>query len=81
MSCLLLPGPFYQTLFWLQIIGYSVAVIGLNRNLGRFAPAAGVAASFLVLNAAAFLAFWVWSAGRAGRSWRKTTYPMGERAE
>jgi biofilm PGA synthesis N-glycosyltransferase PgaC len=81
LSSMFLPGPFYQTLFWLQIVGYCLAVVGLNRNLGRFAPAAGVAASFLVLNAAAFLAFWVWSAGRAGQSWRKVTYSVGERAE
>ena len=34
----------------------------------------GAAASFLVLNAAAWLAFWVWIGGRAGRSWHKVQY-------
>jgi hypothetical protein len=32
------------------------------------------AASFLVLNAAAWIAFWVWMTGRSGRSWRKVAY-------
>jgi hypothetical protein len=34
-----------------------------------------VAASFLVLNAAAWMAFWVWISGGAGRSWGKVRYP------
>jgi len=34
----------------------------------------GWAASFLVLNAAAWLAFWVWISGRAGKSWHKAQY-------
>jgi hypothetical protein len=32
------------------------------------------AGSFLVLNAAAWIAFWVWLFGGAGLSWSKVTY-------
>jgi hypothetical protein len=49
-------------------------VAGLNKTLGKLLPLAGPAASFLVLNAAAFLAFWVWASGRAGQSWGKIAY-------
>ncbi len=56
---------FYQVAFWAQVIGYGLAVVGLTKSLRRHVPLAGVAASFLVLNAAALLAFWVWITGRA----------------
>ena len=39
-----------------------------------------VAATLVVLNAAAWLAFWVWVSGRTGRSWSKVRYepaPLG----
>jgi poly-beta-1,6-N-acetyl-D-glucosamine synthase len=34
----------------------------------------GAGASFLVLNAAAWCAFWVWITGQAGKSWHKAQY-------
>ena len=40
-------------------------------------PDVGAAASFLVLNCAAWLAFWVWVSGQAGQSWRKVDYGSG----
>jgi cellulose synthase/poly-beta-1,6-N-acetylglucosamine synthase-like glycosyltransferase len=70
-----LPGPLYQALFWGQAAGYLVALAGLCPGLSRFRlPAAG--ASFVVLNAAAWVAFWVWISGKAGRSWRKVSYRL-----
>jgi cellulose synthase/poly-beta-1,6-N-acetylglucosamine synthase-like glycosyltransferase len=69
-----LPGSFYRAAFWEQMIAYGVGMTGIWRAVGarvRFVAAAG---SFLVLNAAAWLAFWVWVSGRAGRSWRKVSY-------
>jgi glycosyltransferase involved in cell wall biosynthesis len=74
-SCML-DGWFYQALLWAQLAGYGLALAGLNKTLARQVPLAGAAASFLILNAAAFLAFWVWISGRAGRTWRKIGYPQ-----
>jgi biofilm PGA synthesis N-glycosyltransferase PgaC len=70
----LLEGWLYQALFWTQLAAYGIAAAGLTKTLGTRMPAAGAAASFLVLNAAAFRAFWVWISGRAEHSWRKISY-------
>jgi hypothetical protein len=35
---------------------------------------AGAAGSFLVLNSAAWIAFWVWLSGREGQTWGKVAY-------
>lgn len=66
-------GPF-RAFFWMQVIGYGVAFVGLTKTLRHRVPLAGVAASFLVLNAAALLAFWMWITGRARTTWRKIAY-------
>ena len=50
-----------------------VIVFEKNRGYGAARPAAW-ASSFLVLNAAAWLSFWVWISGNAARFWRKVTY-------
>ncbi|MFO0966528.1 MAG: glycosyltransferase [Gemmataceae bacterium] len=65
---------FFPVFLAVQGLGYLLGSIGLEPRLGRRAPLAGVAASFLVLNAAAFLAFWVWATGRTGRAWSKIAY-------
>lgn len=70
----LLEGPLYQTFFWMQTAGYVLALVGLQRGLGKRVPLAGTAASLVVLNAAAFLALFVWISGRAAGSWRKIQY-------
>jgi cellulose synthase/poly-beta-1,6-N-acetylglucosamine synthase-like glycosyltransferase len=70
----LLPAPLYRALFWVQAEGYLLAVLGACTGIGarlRFAAAAG---SFLVLNVAAWLAFWVWASGRSGSSWARVVY-------
>ena len=70
----------YRTLFWLQAAGYGLGILGLLPGVARVRPF-GAAASFLVLNAAAWLAFWVWISGRAGSSWHKAHYqPSAEDA-
>ena len=74
LASVFLEGWCYQAALWAQAAGYGLALVGLHRTLGTKVPLAGAAASFLVLNAAAFLAFWVWISGRAGRSWRKISY-------
>jgi cellulose synthase/poly-beta-1,6-N-acetylglucosamine synthase-like glycosyltransferase len=76
----LLPGSEYRTLFATQLAGYAFGLVGICTTAsgrGRLLAAAG---SFLILNAAAWLAFWVWASGRSGRSWRKIAYqpaPLG----
>lgn len=70
----ILTGPLFQTLFWLQVAFYGAGLVGL-RDWSAFRPRlASAAASFLVLNAAAFLALIVWTTGRSTRSWRKVAY-------
>jgi cellulose synthase/poly-beta-1,6-N-acetylglucosamine synthase-like glycosyltransferase len=74
-SFFLSSGPYglYSWLFLAQVISYCVALFGLVA-VGPRARLLGVPASLLVLNAAAWLAFWVWITGRAGKSWRKVDY-------
>jgi cellulose synthase/poly-beta-1,6-N-acetylglucosamine synthase-like glycosyltransferase len=71
----LLGGPVYWTLFGCQAACYLIALAGVFPGVARLRlPAA--AASFVVLNAAAWLAFWVWVSGKASRSWRKVSYKL-----
>lgn len=72
----LLAGPVYGLAFWGQIAGYLIGFLGLWQGVGARLRLASAAASFLVLNAAAWLAFWVWVSGRAGRSWTKVSYTV-----
>jgi cellulose synthase/poly-beta-1,6-N-acetylglucosamine synthase-like glycosyltransferase len=68
-----LDGPLYRSLFWVQVASYTAGAVG---TLGPGAPTrvSSAAASFLVLNAAAWMAFWVWISGRSARSWGKVVY-------
>lgn len=73
-SSAVLPGAFYRLAFWGQVACYALGLVGVlcgARVPGRLVSSA---ASFLVLNAAAFVAFWVWISGQAGRSWTKVSY-------
>jgi cellulose synthase/poly-beta-1,6-N-acetylglucosamine synthase-like glycosyltransferase len=74
VSCFILAEDIYQIFLWLQLAGYGVGLLGLIPPLGRSVRLLGAAASFLVLNAAAWFAFWVWITGRAGKSWYKVQY-------
>ena len=73
-SSLAIGGAFYATLFTIQLIGYSIAVSGLYDPIGKKMRLAGTGASFLVLNAAAWMSFWVWISGNSSKSWRKVKY-------
>jgi biofilm PGA synthesis N-glycosyltransferase PgaC len=73
VSSWFLPGP-YEIAFWAQVAGYAVALAGAVPLLGRRIPLAGAISSLVVLNSAAFMAFWVWLTGRAERSWHKVVY-------
>jgi biofilm PGA synthesis N-glycosyltransferase PgaC len=74
VSCVFLTEDVYQIFLWIQVAGYGVGLLGLIPPLGRSIRLLGAGASFLVLNAAAWLAFWVWITGRAGQSWHKVQY-------
>lgn len=60
----LAPGSFYRAIFWLQIFFYSLAVLGmLSPMFKRFKPAA-ISSTFVMLNAAAALAFYNFVTGK-----------------
>lgn len=67
-------GPFYQGLFWAQVGFYGLCVLGLLRLGGKRLPVVSSLSSFLVLNAAAVVAFGVYLSGHANRSWHKVPY-------
>lgn len=54
-----------------QVIVYALGVVGLVSRRGGWL---GAAASFLILNAAAWVAFWVWLTGKAEKSWKPVAY-------
>jgi biofilm PGA synthesis N-glycosyltransferase PgaC len=57
-------GPFYAAIFWLQVLFYVLAVFGaLSPSTKKFKPVA-IANTFVMLNAAAALAFYNFIAGR-----------------
>ncbi len=70
----LLDGTFYRVALAGQIAFYLLGLAGAGTSAGSRFRAASAAASFLVLNAAAWLAFWTWATGQAGRSWGKVSY-------
>lgn len=65
---------FYQVLFWGQIVGYSVLALVMASGLAARHRVASAAASFALLNVAAWFAFWIWFSGRAGESWCVARY-------
>jgi len=57
-------GPFYRAVFWLQVLFYvSAALGGLIPAAKKFKPV-GIASTFVMLNAAAALAFYNFAVGR-----------------
>jgi biofilm PGA synthesis N-glycosyltransferase PgaC len=70
----LIGGPVYGTLFAAQVATTLLGVGGLIPAVAARSRLASAAGSFLVLNAAAWYAFWVWIAGQSSYSWAKTTY-------
>jgi biofilm PGA synthesis N-glycosyltransferase PgaC len=77
LNCFL-TSPLYLTLLALQVGGYALALLGLVPALGMRVKLLGAAASFLVLNCAAWLSFWVWATGRADQSWTKVQYQAAD---
>ena len=73
-SAVVLEGPVYRVALWVQAAFYLLAVAGTNRAIARRCSLAAAAASLLILNTAAWIAFWVWISGRADRTWGKSAY-------
>jgi biofilm PGA synthesis N-glycosyltransferase PgaC len=64
ISTAVIPEPFYRLMFWLQVAFYGLAVAGaLSSPSLRFKPVA-IANTFVMLNAAAALAFYSFVTGR-----------------
>jgi poly-beta-1,6-N-acetyl-D-glucosamine synthase len=74
ISCFFLTEELYKIFLCIQLAGYGLGLLGLIPPLGRAVKLLGAGASFLVLNAAAWCAFWVWITGQAGKSWHKAQY-------
>ena len=72
----LLEGPFYRSAFAGQLIFYALALIALAGLPGSRWRVATAAAGFIILNAAAWLAFWVWICGRTEGAWKKVAYDL-----
>lgn len=70
----LLPGRFYRAAFCAQAAAYLLGCAGLRGDVGARLRVAGALSSFLVLNSAAWLAFWLWASGASGRTWKKVAY-------
>jgi poly-beta-1,6-N-acetyl-D-glucosamine synthase len=80
ISSAFLPGWVYQLSFWVQVVFYALALLAL-RGIGGHSSVAGAAASFVTLNAAAWLGFWVWITGGSGRAWHKVRYADAARGD
>jgi cellulose synthase/poly-beta-1,6-N-acetylglucosamine synthase-like glycosyltransferase len=72
----LLDGPLYRTAFVAQVIFYGLALSALAGGPGSRWRVATAAAGFVVLNAAGWLAFWVWICGRTEGAWKKVAYDV-----
>jgi cellulose synthase/poly-beta-1,6-N-acetylglucosamine synthase-like glycosyltransferase len=75
LTSALLATPLYQAALAGQVMLYLLALVGMRPVGARLRPAS-LAASFVVLNAAAWTAFWVWVTGRAEQSWIKAAYRL-----
>lgn len=67
-------GAFYQGIFWLQIAGLALAATSLMARNVVPIPGAGALGAFVMLNFAAFIAFWVWVKGGSASVWNQTGY-------
>jgi cellulose synthase/poly-beta-1,6-N-acetylglucosamine synthase-like glycosyltransferase len=76
-----LSGPWYRAAFWGQAVFYAAGVAGIRPAIAARFRLASAIASFLVLNAAAWVAFWVWASGRSSRSWARISDQVPAQAD
>jgi cellulose synthase/poly-beta-1,6-N-acetylglucosamine synthase-like glycosyltransferase len=72
----MLPDPVYRAAFSAQLLFYGLGLVGILSGSSLRLWVAREAAAFLILNSAAWLAFWVWATGNSNKSWRKVTYQV-----
>jgi cellulose synthase/poly-beta-1,6-N-acetylglucosamine synthase-like glycosyltransferase len=73
-STLVLDGPGYRLALCTQAVFYLLAALGSNRAIAARLPLASAASAILILNTAAWIAFWFWISGRADRCWGKLSH-------
>ena len=64
----------FHVLFVAQVVAYACGIAGIAAGERWSSRVTSLASSFLILNIAAWLAFWVWIAGRESTTWTKTNY-------
>ena len=75
VSSVVLHQPFYRLALVAQLAFYGIGLMGILQTGKSRLPLASTAGSFIMLNAAAFLAFWAWILGRDfTRYWHKSSY-------
>lgn len=74
-------SPVHKALFVTQAGVIVAGLAGLTPAAASRSRLAAGFGSFLVLNAAAWLGFWVWASGRSARSWTRTVYAPGHAPE
>ncbi|MSU80523.1 MAG: glycosyltransferase [Gemmataceae bacterium] len=74
VSNIFLNGDLLTICLGVQCVGYALGALGMIPAIGKRSRVLSAGASFLVLNAAAWLAFWVWITGQAEHSWHKVRY-------
>ncbi len=67
-------GPLYHGLLAVELGVLLLALLGMTEAVSHRSRVLAALGSFLLLNAAAWLGFWVWITGKTARSWTKTTY-------
>lgn len=70
----ILTGPFYLAMFSLQLAFYGLALLGFWDVAAKRLPGLSAASAFVLLNAACFIAFFVWCSGRGAGIWRPVSY-------
>lgn len=71
-------GQWIDYFFWAQVAFYVLAAFSLLFGERLRLPLASAAGSFVLLNAAAWCAWWVWIGGRTGQAWQPTKYAAGK---
>jgi cellulose synthase/poly-beta-1,6-N-acetylglucosamine synthase-like glycosyltransferase len=71
----MLPMPLYRAALVAQIAFYLLGLVGIVRGSHAQSRIFSVPGSFLLLNVAAWTAFWVWLTRRSELAWRKSRYP------
>ena len=69
-----LGGPLYHGLLGIQIVLTLIGLLGITPMVAHRSRVLAALGSFLLLNMAAWLGFWVWISGKTARSWTKTVY-------